>query len=307
MKEMEIIQHRQIEGLTMFINTVDYRSIHVHSEWELIWILDQPLSVKCDSAVFQAEPGQMVLFSPNEPHEFHKVTTGCTFVCLQLSAQSLPAIPRIVVTDHLPHKWLASEEYAQLQKNLAQLMTCYLQRQDHYSLYCVGQSCLILYQLLQAMPVREQSAEELASVDKRNDRLKRLLQFVDENYMHKIRLTDFAAQEDCSLSYLSRFIKDVLNQNFQDYVTSVRFNCACKLIAAGQKRMLDICMESGFSDYRYFSREFHKHYGMTPEQYQQYTRKHQLQTSVVRHSLHSVEHFYSVEDSLKIIDKYFDL
>ena len=37
------------------------------------------------------------------------------------------------------------------------------------------------------------------------------------------------------------------------------------------------------------------------------TRKHQLQTSVVRHSLHSVEHFYSVEDSLKIIDKYFGL
>ena len=83
MKEMEIIRHRQIEALTMFLNTVDYRTPHVHSEWELIWILDQPLSETCDAATFQAEPGQMVLFSSNEPHEFHKVTTGSTFLCLQ--------------------------------------------------------------------------------------------------------------------------------------------------------------------------------------------------------------------------------
>ena len=45
MREMEIIQHRQIDGLTLFLNTVDHRTTHVHSEWELIWILDQPLSV----------------------------------------------------------------------------------------------------------------------------------------------------------------------------------------------------------------------------------------------------------------------
>ena len=304
MNEMEIIRHRQIDGLTMFINMVEYRAPHVHSEWELIWVLDQPLSVTCESATFRAEPGQMVLFSPNEPHEFHKVTTGCTFLCLQISAQRLPAMPRIAVTDHLPHCWLDNEEYAQLGKTLAQVMACYLQRRENYSLYCVGQSCLILYRLLQNMPVRERSAEEMAAIDKRNARLNRLLRFVEENYMHKIRLTDFARQENCSLSYLSRFIKNVLNQSFQEYVVSVRFNCACKLIATGQKRMLDVCMESGFSDYRYFSREFQRHYGMTPEQYRHMSQKQQLSSCAVRHSLHSVERFYSEEESLNFIQKY---
>jgi len=304
MKEMEIIQYRQIDGLSVFINTVDYRATHMHAEWELIWILDQPLSVTCDSASFQVQPGQMVLFSPNEPHEFHKVTTGCTFLCLQISSESLPAIPQIVIADHFPHRWLSREEYALLQKNLARVVECYLLREEHYSLYCIGQSCLILYQLLRRMPVRELSEEERTAIGKRNERLKRLLAFVEENYMQKIRLTDFARQENCSLSYLSRFIKEVLNQTFQEYVTSVRFNCACKLIAAGQKRMLDICMESGFSDYRYFSREFQKNYGMTPEQYRQFDQKRQLTAQAVRHSLHSVERFCSKEDSLKIIQKY---
>jgi len=105
------------------------------------------------------------------------------------------------------------------------------------------------------------------------------------------------------LSYLSRFIKAVLNQTFQEYVNSVRFHCACKLIAAGQKRMLDVCMESGFSDYRYFSREFQKNYGMTPEQYKHAAKKSQLRSQANRHSLHSVERFYSAEESMKIIKK----
>ena len=302
-KEMEIIQHRQIDGLTMFINTVEYRATHVHSEWELIWILDQPLSITCASEVFRAEPGQMVLFSPNEPHEFRKVISDCTFLCLQISEKILPPMSKMVVSEHLPHAWLEAEAYTRLQQTLIQVMQCYLRRKENYSLYCVGQSCLVLHLLLSKMPVKELSAEEQISIDKRNARLKRLLGFVDENYMHKIRLTDFARQEGCSLSYLSRFIKEVLNQSFQEYVTSVRFNCACKLIASGQKRMLDVCMESGFSDYRYFSREFQRQYGMTPEQYRNLSQKEQLSAPAIRHSLHSVERFYTEEESLEIMQR----
>ena len=229
--------------------------------------------------------------------------TPCNRAALQISEKILPPMSKMVVSEHLPHAWLEAEAYTRLQQTLIQVMQCYLRRKENYSLYCVGQSCLILHLLLSKMPVKELSAEEQISIDKRNARLKRLLGFVDENYMHKIRLTDFARQEGCSLSYLSRFIKEVLNQSFQEYVTSVRFNCACKLIASGQKRMLDVCMESGFSDYRYFSREFQRQYGMTPEQYRNLSQKEQLSAPAIRHSLHSVERFYSEEESLEIMQR----
>ena len=85
--------------------------------------------------------------------------------------------------------------------------------------------------------------------------------------MHKIRLSDFARAERRSMSYLSHFVKEALGQSFQEYVNTVRFHCACKLIAAGQRRMLDVCVASGFSDYRYFSAAFQKRLGMTPEEY----------------------------------------
>lgn len=304
MNELEIIHHRQIEGLSLFFDTMDYRTPHVHPEWELIWVLDQPLRVTCGKERFQAEPGQMVLFNPNEPHEFHKIAESCTFLCLQLSPQVLPASLPVHVDGKLPHLYLNPAQMEQLHSSLSQIICSYLSKEDHFALYCIGQSCLILHTLLQKMPWHLRTQEESDSIDKRNARLGRLIRFVDENYMQKIRLADFAAQENCSLSYMSRFVKNTMNQNFQEYVTSVRFNCACKLIAAGAHKLLDVCMESGFSDYRYFSREFQRQYGMTPEEYRRYAHGLPIESASIHRSLHSSERFYSRQESLNLAEKY---
>ena len=68
--------------------------------------------------------------------------------------------------------------------------------------------------------------------------------------------------------------------------------------------MLEICMKSGFSDYRYFSRAFQKQCGMTPEEYSRSARATWVENVQVCHSIHSRELFYSWEDSLRIIDIY---
>ena len=304
MKELEIIHHRQIDGLSLFFNTVDYRTPHIHPEWELIWVLENPLSVTCGAQRWIDEPGQMILFNPNEPHEFHKASGSCTFLCLQLSPQILPAVLPVHVDGRLPHQYLSEAELTQLRCALGRILSAYLHRAEHFALYCLGESCLALHLLLQKLPSHLRSQEESDSIDKRNARLKRLIRFVDENYMQKIRLADFAEKEGCSLGYMSRFVENTLNQNFQEYVTSVRFNCACKLISAGNMKMLDVCMEAGFSDYRYFSREFQRQYGMTPEEYSRHTHRLHLESAAIRHSLHSVERFYTRQESLALIEKF---
>ncbi len=304
MNELEIIRHRQIDGLSFFINTVDYRTPHMHPEWELIWVLSQPLSVSCEQSTFLLEEGQMILFHPNKPHELRKTEEGCTFLCIQAAPELLP-ISRQLITDRLlPHEFLTPEEMQQLRQQLVSVMCTYLKRPENYALYCVGQICLIFHTLLPKLAAHELTAGESAGIDRRNARLQRLIRFVDENYMHKIKLTDFAETEGCSMSHLSHFIKQAMNQTFQEYVNSVRFNRACQLMASGEKKMLDICVESGFSDYRYFARAFRQQYNMTPEEYSHYAKKLQLERAVVYRSLHSMERFYSREDSLQILQKY---
>ena len=115
MREMEIVQYRQIEGLTIFLNTVDYRTPHVHPEWELLWVLDQPLSVTSEQSRFVVEEGDFVLFSPSFPHEFHKTDKSCTFMCLQISPKQVPFVKQ-VVDGRFPNKYLTEQQISILKE-----------------------------------------------------------------------------------------------------------------------------------------------------------------------------------------------
>lgn len=303
MNELEIIRHAQVEGLSIFFDTVDYRTPHLHPEWELIWVLENPLAITCGQEQLIVEPGQIVLFNPGQPHEVLRGGHSSTFLCMQIAPAALPQVSPVYVDANLLHQHLSQTRMAQIRRDLRDIMEAYLKREQNFSLYCIGKSCLLLHQLLAALPTHGLTREESSSMDKRNARLRRLIRFVDDNYMHPIRLADFAQAEGCSLSYLSRFIKQTMNQTFQEYVASVRFHCACKLMEAGERRMLDICMESGFSDYRYFSREFKRQSGMTPEVYRNRIRHERPETAAVRRSLHSQERFYTREESLRLLQR----
>ena len=298
MNELEIIRHSRIPGMTVFFNTVDYRTPHFHPEWELIWLLDNPLTVSSARGSFRAEKDSLLLFQPGEPHELHKLEDNCTFLCLQVSPELLRLENDLVADTILLNPHLG-EQAGIIRETLLEIAEAYLNRQGYNTLFCIGQVCLVFHRILNAIPIRAITQEERLSQEKRNKRLASLIRFVDENYMHKIRLSDFAEAEGFSMSYLSHFIKSTLNQSFQEYVNSVRVNCACKLISGGEEKLTAVCMASGFSDYRYFSAAFKRQFGMTPEQYKLSLKK--PENAVIHHSIHSLERFYTDEQSKAIL------
>ena len=305
MKELEIIQHREINGISLFFDTVDYRTPHFHPEWELIWIVDGRLSIQVGAVSCLGTPRDIFLFCPGELHEFQKEGESATFLCLQVSPHVFekvyPGFGRIATEDFRVNPYFSTAECTGMQNDLLGLLEAFLERPPFFELLSVGICARLLAQILSVIPCHNMSAEELANADRRNARLERFIRFVDENYSHKIMLSDFAETEGCSVSYLSRFLKSALNQSFQEYVNSVRFHSACKLIAGGGMKMLDVCEESGFSDYRYFSAAFKKHCGMTPEEYSRQAVKPEDQS--VRHSLHSLERFYTRKQSRELLEK----
>lgn len=303
MKELEIISHPQIEGLSLFFDTVDYRTPHFHPEWELIWLKQGELSLRCGGQTYCAGKGQLLLFSPKESHEFHAKGEGCTFLCVQVTPAMLGLPESLRVASPKVDLFLSQPELAQVQEEILRAAEAYFRRQDCYEPLCIGRIALVFHRLLSRMPCRRLSPAEAASADRRNRRMLALQRFVDENYMHKILLSDFARQEGCSLSHLSRFVKETLNQSFQEYVGAVRLNAACRRIAEGETGMLEICLESGFSDYRYFSRAFKRQFGLTPEQYSRQERRPEPDGSRLHRSIHSLERFYNREQSLRLLER----
>ena len=196
---------------------------------------------------------------------------------------------------------MPKEDVRWLQQAMLDTARMCFAEESHFELFCMGQCGLILHRLLQFVPCHNMTPEEQASTEQRNARLTRLMQFVDENFTHKIRLADFAEAEGCTLSFLSHFVREAMNQTFQDYVNSVRFNYARKLVALTEKPMVSICYESGFSDYRYFSRSFQTVYGMTPAEYRLRFQSVSAEQLMPVHNLHSREKIYDREKSLEIL------
>lgn len=304
MEELEIVPQSQIDGVRIFVNTVEYRSPHLHPEWELLWVLDSPLNITCAQKKYQIQPGELILFPPNQPHEFHEMERSCTFLCLQISSRFFPSTAHIHTDEMRLSGCLPEADDRWLRQTMVDTAQVFLEQKPHAELYCIGQCALILHRLLKFVPFHTMSAEELAHAEQRNARLNRLIQYVDENYMHKIKLSDFALLEGCTVSYMSHFVRDAMNQTFQDYVNSVRFNCARKLIALTGKPLVSICYESGFSDYRYFSRSFQSAYGMSPAEYRLHAQSAPTEQILPAESLHSREKIYNRRKSLEILKEF---
>lgn len=299
------MQHPQIPGLNVFLDTVDYRTAHLHRELELLWILDGEMDIHGVQGDCRAGAGDLALFNPKETHEFRKRRGGCTFLCVQLSprffAHGFPAIEGLRFDEPLPSRALAEADCREVRRMLGELAEAYFRREAGYELLCAGWLGLILHRLVRALPHHVLTEAEGLEQERRGQRLDRLVDFVEENHRQKIRLTDFARQEGRSMSYISHFVKENLGQSFQEYVSAVRFQTACTLIAAGRDRLLDVCTESGFSDYRYFSRTFRERLGMTPEEYRSRLGRGDPQAARPGHS-RSLERFYSNEESLELFE-----
>ena len=88
-REFELVRHPQINGLQLFIDTVQYRTPHFHQELELIWLADGALNVRIEQTQLKVGPGEMVLFHPGQLHEFRAADKGCTFTCCQRGSKQL--------------------------------------------------------------------------------------------------------------------------------------------------------------------------------------------------------------------------
>ena len=305
MSEIEVIQYNKIEGMTAFFNNVAYRSAHLHSEWELVWIIENSMGIKCDGASFIANEGELVLFSPSLVHEFTKIDKSCTFMCLQVSPRFLGLSSRLVSESVHPADFLSADEIAKIRCGLYKMMKRYINQDDLFQPYCKGQCSLLMYMILSKMPLTTISDEESFSRNKKNERLGRLIDFVDANYMHKVRLYEFAESEGVTLCYMSHFIQSTLGQSFQDYLNTVRFNHACTMIARGNMKMSDIYKACGFSDYKYFVKTFQEKCGKTPDEYSKVLAADmpKLVSSSVASMLGTEEQIFDLDQSLELLSK----
>ncbi len=271
MSEIEIIRYTGIRGIKLFFNTVYRRTPHQHREMEIILVVRNEMKIECERGVFTAGPGCMLFFNPGEIHKLES-TDGCTFLCLQIRPDIFPGCgtENLFFDAQVSIGGTDCGELKEIKQFLLTITEAYFRREEGFELYCHATAGLLIHKLLAFLPYHFLTAAERETRLIRNERMHRMFSFVEKNYMHKVRLSDFAEEEGMSMSYLSHFVKDSIGMTFQEYVTEVRLDAACQMILESPKdRLIDICYASGFSDYRYFCAAFKKRLGTTPDLFRQ--------------------------------------
>ena len=90
---------------------------------------------------------------------------------------------------------------------------------------------------------------------------------IREHYMEDISLTSLSAKYNISLGHLSKMIKDNLQVNFSDYISSLRIQRAKELLRDDSLSIQEIAEIVGYNDYFYFTKVFKKVEGISPSKY----------------------------------------
>jgi len=105
------------------------------------------------------------------------------------------------------------------------------------------------------------------SMDNQNSILSDILLFLDKNHSEDITITTVAQSLGYTTRHISRILSTLKIYNFRSLLNSFRVEHAKRLIRKTNLKMIDISLESGFSNERSFYRAFQSIEGSTPTEY----------------------------------------
>lgn len=120
---------------------------------------------------------------------------------------------------------------------------------------------LILAELAAGYPVRHRgrSKQDVGMVGE-------ILEYIDQNYQKTITLESVARSIGYGKNYCSKIFHDYIDQDFRNYVNSVRVEAAKRMMQeCPQKQMTDIAYDCGFGSLNTFYRAYKRVYKDLPK------------------------------------------
>jgi len=99
------------------------------------------------------------------------------------------------------------------------------------------------------------------------DALKTPVNYIQNNYMNDIYLSELAQVTHLSISALERRFKKHLSKTPKQFINEVRLENARRLLVETRIPIALVANETGFTDHSYFSRQFKRLFGELPSEF----------------------------------------
>lgn len=105
------------------------------------------------------------------------------------------------------------------------------------------------------------------SGNQQRDKIDRILNYIHSHYFEPLSLPEIAERFNMTETYLSRYFKEKVGQNYVNYLNDVRLKNAVTDLSQTDKSITEIALDHGFSTPSVFNRYFKSKYGKTPSEY----------------------------------------
>jgi YesN/AraC family two-component response regulator len=100
-----------------------------------------------------------------------------------------------------------------------------------------------------------------------DENISAILKYLGDNFRSRLTLEDISEATHISKYYLCHSFKQHLNMTIFEYILAKRISYAKRLLVYSDMSISRISIESGFSDFAYFSKIFKKSEGLSPKEY----------------------------------------
>ncbi|MDY5948150.1 MAG: response regulator [Oscillospiraceae bacterium] len=170
---------------------------------------------------------------------------------IQLSRMKHPETAFIIVSGY--------DDFAYCREALRLQITDYILKPVDYEEFgaCIDNLKIALFQ--------QKSAEETEGGEERI--INKIVRFVQNHLAEEISLSVLAGEFHFSTQYVSQLFKNEIGVNFLTYLTNIRMEKAKKLLLSTDLPIAEVSEQTGYGDYRVFTKVFKKSEGVTPSQY----------------------------------------
>ena len=172
---------------------------------------------------------------------------------IQLSRIKHPNTAFVIVSGY--------DDFSYCREALRLQITDYILKPVNYEEFgsCIDSLKISLFQRRVSASAEPEKQEERAITG--------LTRYLQEHLAEEISLSVLAEQFHLNAQYISQLFKSEIGVNFLAYLTSIRMEKAKRLLLTTPLSIAEVAEQSGYGDYRVFTKVFKKSEGVTPSQY----------------------------------------
>ena len=172
---------------------------------------------------------------------------------IQLSRIKHPQIAYVIVSGY--------DDFSYCQQALRLQITDYILKPVNYEEFgtCIDKLKISLFEQQVASETEKEEGEERTITG--------LTRYLQEHLSEEMSLAILSEEFHLNPQYISQLFKNEIGVGFLTYLTNIRMEKAKKLLLSTSLSVARIAEQSGYSDYRVFTKVFKKSEGITPSQF----------------------------------------